>query len=187
MYIYYIEIYLKLYSAKLNHRILLGNFLTLNTPKKIIPARLLVKWTCFIVFVVLHVPIYKGETPYVALVLVFVVTLALLILWEVIENTLFVEIGWKFENRRDGPLNIFTDILFGTLGAIGTWLICHYVFVKEKKIWGLLRVRIDLISRLVNIILCDRTLYRLTFYSFFIYLIRINNYLNAFVYIIRMN
>ncbi|MBN1800016.1 MAG: hypothetical protein JW891_00825 [Candidatus Lokiarchaeota archaeon] len=82
------------------------------------------------------IPKYKGDTPYVALVLVFIVTLALLILWEIIENTLFFELGWKFENRRDSSLNIFTDILFGTLGAIGTWLICHYVFVKEKKIWG---------------------------------------------------
>ncbi|MFX1238178.1 MAG: hypothetical protein ACFFAS_12220 [Promethearchaeota archaeon] len=80
------------------------------------------------------IPKHKGHTPIISLLLVFILTVIALVLWEVIENTLLFEIGWKFEDRRDSPINITTDILFGILGALGMWLLCHIVFDKEKKI-----------------------------------------------------
>jgi hypothetical protein len=56
--------------------------------------------------------------PYwVMLVLVFVVA----IVWEILENTLFVAIGIKFEGRRDSLKNATWDVIFGIIGGSATW------------------------------------------------------------------
>jgi hypothetical protein len=81
------------------------------------------------------IPKAKGSTPIFSLLFVFILTLIVLILWEVLENTLLLSIGLKFENRMDSPQNIFTDIICGVLGSIGAWLFAKWVFEKEKKIW----------------------------------------------------
>lgn len=60
----------------------------------------------------------------------------IVILWEVLENILFIEIGWKFEGRADSWQNITTDILMGAVGSLGSWLVCYIIFVKEKNIWA---------------------------------------------------
>ena len=38
--------------------------------------------------------------------------------WDLIENTLFIEIGIKFENRRDSTVNVFSDVLFVCVGGL---------------------------------------------------------------------
>ena len=38
--------------------------------------------------------------------------------WDLIENTLFVEIGIKFENRRDSTINVFSDVFFVCAGGV---------------------------------------------------------------------
>ena len=48
------------------------------------------------------------------LVLVFVVA----IIWEILENTLLVDIGIKFEGRRDSLENAVWDIIFGIIGGV---------------------------------------------------------------------
>ncbi len=57
--------------------------------------------------------------PYwLMLVLVFVVA----IVWEILENTLFVKLGIKFEGRRDSFKNAVWDIIFGVIGGLATWI-----------------------------------------------------------------
>ncbi|MFX0019873.1 MAG: hypothetical protein ACFFBT_14600 [Promethearchaeota archaeon] len=82
------------------------------------------------------VPKNKGHTPIFSLLFVFICTMIIIILWEVLENTLFIEIGWKFEGRADSWQNITTDILMGAVGSLGSWLFCYIIFVKEKSIWA---------------------------------------------------
>ena len=81
------------------------------------------------------IPKARGDTPIFSLLLVFILTFIILIVWEVAENTLFIALGWKFEDRLDSPQNIFTDIVFGTIGAIGSWIFAYISFEKEKKHW----------------------------------------------------
>ena len=57
--------------------------------------------------------------PYwIMLVLVLVVA----IVWEIVENTLFVSIGIKFEGRRDSFKNALWDIIFGIIGGLAIWI-----------------------------------------------------------------
>ena len=55
--------------------------------------------------------------------LMLVLTICVGIGWEIIENTIFVETGLKFENRRDSPINAFWDILFVIIGALYIWIL----------------------------------------------------------------
>ncbi|MFX0026765.1 MAG: hypothetical protein ACFE8M_10140 [Candidatus Hermodarchaeota archaeon] len=82
------------------------------------------------------VPKNKGHTPIFSLLFVFICTIIIIVLWEVLENTLFIEIGWKFEGRADSWQNITTDILMGAVGSLGSWLFCYIIFIKEKNIWA---------------------------------------------------
>lgn len=81
------------------------------------------------------VPKAKGRTPLFSLLFVFILSLIVLIIWEIVENTLFLMIGLKFENRMDSLQNIFTDVIFGIIGCLGTWLFAYLTFEKDKKIW----------------------------------------------------
>lgn len=56
--------------------------------------------------------------PYwLMLVLVFLVA----IIWEILENTLFVNLGIKFEGRRDSFKNATWDVIFGIIGGSAAW------------------------------------------------------------------
>jgi hypothetical protein len=82
------------------------------------------------------IPKHNGKTPIFSLLFVFIVVLLILVLWEALENLVFINIGWKFENRLDSWQNITTDLLIGTFGGIVSWIFCHLVFVREKNIWA---------------------------------------------------
>jgi len=82
------------------------------------------------------IPKNKGHVPIFSLLLVFIITFVILIAWELLENLLFIEIGWKFEGRLDSWQNITTDIIFGIIGALISWLFCHLIFTKGKNIWA---------------------------------------------------
>ena len=82
------------------------------------------------------VPKHKGKVPIFSLLFVFILTIAILILWEALEYFLFIDLGWKFEGRADSWQNITTDLLIGMFGAIISWIFCHEVFVKDKNIWA---------------------------------------------------
>lgn len=82
------------------------------------------------------IPKKHGKTPIFSLFFVFIISLACIILWEVLENVLFIGLGWKFEGRLDSLQNITTDIIIGILGSLVSWLFCHEVFVKDKNIWA---------------------------------------------------
>ncbi|MHA1688385.1 MAG: hypothetical protein ACTSYC_06080 [Promethearchaeota archaeon] len=81
------------------------------------------------------IPKHQGKIPIFSLLFVFICTFTVLIIWELLENLLFIEFGWKFEGRADSWQNITTDILFGVMGALITWLYCYLVFEKDKKLW----------------------------------------------------
>ncbi len=81
------------------------------------------------------IPKSRGDTPILSLLAVFILTFIILIAWEVVENTLFLELNLKFGNRRDSPQNILTDIIFGTIGALGSLLWAYEAFEKGKKHW----------------------------------------------------
>jgi hypothetical protein len=80
------------------------------------------------------IPKSRGDTPILSLLAVFILTFIILIAWEVVENTLFIDIGWKFGDR-DSPQNILTDIVLGTIGALGMLLWAYEAFEKGKKHW----------------------------------------------------
>ncbi|MHA1490294.1 MAG: hypothetical protein ACTSRI_11645 [Promethearchaeota archaeon] len=82
------------------------------------------------------IPKNKGYTPIFSLLFVFICTLVILILWEFLENIIFIELGMKFEGRADSWQNILTDILLGVIGALCTWLFAYLIFEKDKNIWG---------------------------------------------------
>ncbi|KKN18243.1 hypothetical protein LCGC14_0957860 [marine sediment metagenome] len=53
-----------------------------------------------------------------------------MIIWEIIENTLLLEVGIK--PRPDSPQNIISDLIFGVFGA-GSQLILFNIYYEEKK------------------------------------------------------
>jgi len=64
------------------------------------------------------VPKHNGHTEWMALWFIFILAIGVLVLWEVLENSLFIAMGIKFEGRADSLQNIATDLLIGTLGAV---------------------------------------------------------------------
>ena len=52
-----------------------------------------------------------------------VLTVCVGIGWEIIENTIFVETGLKFENRRDSFANATWDVIFVIMGALYIWIL----------------------------------------------------------------
>ncbi len=45
------------------------------------------------------------------------------IVWEILENTVLLSWGFKFEGRRDSFANSFWDIIFVTIGGTIMWII----------------------------------------------------------------
>ncbi len=82
------------------------------------------------------IPKKKGKTPIFSLLFVFILTMFFVILWEIIENTVFIFFDWKFEGRADSWQNITTDMIFGAIGALGSWLFAYLIFEKDKNAWG---------------------------------------------------
>ena len=48
---------------------------------------------------------------------VMLIILLIAITWDLVENTFFIEIGIKFENRRDSTINIFSDVFFVSISG----------------------------------------------------------------------
>ena len=55
--------------------------------------------------------------------IMLILTICVGIGWEIIENTIFVETGLKFENRRDSFINAFWDVIFVIIGALYIWIL----------------------------------------------------------------
>ena len=91
----------------------------------------------FLIFSLFYtIPKNKGKTPIFSLLFVFIVVVLILVLWEALENFLFIDLGWKFEGRLDSWQNITSDLLIGAFGGILSWIFCYLVFVKERNIWA---------------------------------------------------
>ncbi|MHA2185519.1 MAG: hypothetical protein ACXAAI_11010 [Promethearchaeota archaeon] len=79
------------------------------------------------------IPKKHGKVPIFSLLLVFILTIILAVVWEIVENIVFLNLGWKFENRPDSWQNITTDILLCAVGGLGTWLFAYITFEKDKN------------------------------------------------------
>ena len=73
-----------------------------------------------------------GTTPIFSLLFVFILTIIFSIILVIVENLVFLDLGWKFEDRADSWQNITTDILLCAIGGLGTWLFAYITFEKEK-------------------------------------------------------
>lgn len=71
------------------------------------------------------IPTYIFQIPIYIIYywLMIVIVICFGIGWEILENTLLVSTGLKFENRRDSLKNALWDILFVTIGGFYTWII----------------------------------------------------------------
>ncbi|MGQ4875258.1 MAG: hypothetical protein ACTSVV_18700 [Promethearchaeota archaeon] len=91
----------------------------------------------FLFFSLLYtIPKLKDKKPILPWWGVIALTIAILIIWEIIENTLFIALGLKFEGRADSPQNTATDIILGILGMLGAFISAYYIIDKDKNIWG---------------------------------------------------
>jgi hypothetical protein len=61
-----------------------------------------------------------------------IITVACGILWEYVENTVFIDLGIKFEGRADSTINIITDIIFVGIGGLAMWYLAHKIFEEGK-------------------------------------------------------
>ncbi|MFX1365061.1 MAG: hypothetical protein ACFFCE_02550 [Promethearchaeota archaeon] len=82
------------------------------------------------------IPKKKGRTPIFSLLFVFILTIVCAILWEIIEHTILLALGWKFENRPDSWENMTTDVILCAIGGLGTWLFAYLIFEKDKSAFG---------------------------------------------------
>jgi hypothetical protein len=88
----------------------------------------------FLIFSLFYtIPKHKGKKPIFSLLFVFIVVVLILVLWEALENLLFISLGWKFEGRLDSWQNITTDLLIGAFGGIISWIFCHIASIKDKN------------------------------------------------------
>jgi hypothetical protein len=79
------------------------------------------------------IPKHQGKKPIFSLLFVFIVVVLILVLWEALENLLFINLGWKFEGRLDSWQNFTTDLLIGAFGGIVSWILCHIASIKDKS------------------------------------------------------
>jgi len=82
------------------------------------------------------IPKKKGRIPIFSLLFVFIITIVISITWEILENVLFLEMGWKFEGRMDSWPNMITDVFLGAVGGLGAWLFAYLIFEKDKSAFG---------------------------------------------------
>ena len=79
---------------------------------------------------------HAGKKPLLSLWNVWVIVMICAVLWEVVENVFFIQIGLKFEGRLDSWQNMTTDILLVGLGGIGAWIVCYILVSRQKKLLG---------------------------------------------------
>ena len=77
-----------------------------------------------------------GTTPIFSLLFVFLLTMICSVIWEIVENLVFLDLGLKFEDRADSWQNITTDLLLCAFGGLGTWLFAYITFEKDKNVFA---------------------------------------------------
>ena len=60
-------------------------------------------------------------------------TIVLGIIWEIIENTLGLVWGWKYQNQQDSIINIISDIILVGLGGLICLGFAYLLYEKVKK------------------------------------------------------
>ncbi|MFX0009647.1 MAG: hypothetical protein ACFE9R_04980 [Candidatus Hermodarchaeota archaeon] len=67
--------------------------------------------------------------------MILLFTIAVAIIWEILENTVILWWGWRPRNRRDSFVNALWDIIFVTIGGASTWLI-KWIVMDLNSILG---------------------------------------------------
>jgi uncharacterized protein YacL len=66
--------------------------------------------------------------------IVFIIgTIIFGIVWEIVENTLLFELGWKYQNQQDSIINIVSDIILVSLGGLICYGFAFLMYEKVKK------------------------------------------------------
>jgi len=81
------------------------------------------------------IPKHRGHTEWIALWFILILAIGVLVLWEVLEHTLFMNMGIKFEGRADSIPNLTTDLLLGTIGAVINCIFAK-IIVKRNRMWA---------------------------------------------------
>ncbi|MFW9785537.1 MAG: DUF2585 family protein [Candidatus Heimdallarchaeota archaeon] len=55
------------------------------------------------------------------------------IVWEIIENTIGMNMGWKYQNQQDSIVNIISDIILVSLGGLICFGFAQLLYEKVKK------------------------------------------------------
>ena len=66
------------------------------------------------------------------LVIFWVITLVVAVIWEILENTLLLFVGMKI--HFDSPSNIITDITIWGIGGLLSWYMTDLMFLSHKYI-----------------------------------------------------
>jgi len=84
------------------------------------------------------IPMSKDEGAsqvYLPLWAIWLITITIGIIWEIVENTILWEFNLKFEGRLDSIENLVMDIIFVAIGGLSSWLFAHLIFRYHKKPW----------------------------------------------------
>jgi len=81
------------------------------------------------------IPVHHGHKAWLPLWFIFILSMVVLILWEVVEHTIFIDLGIKFEGRADSIPNMTTDLILGAIGAGVNWIAAKKI-VKKEKMWA---------------------------------------------------
>jgi len=80
-------------------------------------------------------PKHHGHEAWLPLWAIYLFTFGILILWEILENVVFIAIGIKFENRPDSIPNIISDLSLGAIAALIN-LFAARIIVDKDKMWA---------------------------------------------------
>ncbi len=95
--------------------------------------------------------LFVGPAPiswYFILIFVLVVGVG----WEIIENTILLKLGLKYENRKDSFVNAFFDIIFVIGGGAATWLMKWIIMdvMGERGRWFYVSALISFLIMLIS-------------------------------------
>ncbi len=98
------------------------------------------------------IPLYNGKEVLISLRLCYVLTLIILVGWELLENLLFINIGIK--PKLDSPINITIDLVLGIIGAALQLIFARYVIEQKKNlsvyyVFGVISILINVGSLII--------------------------------------
>ena len=79
------------------------------------------------------IPKAKGRTPLFSLFFVFILSFIIFIAWEIVENTLVLSWGLKYQDRADSIVNGIFDVILVGIGGLICSAFAFLLYEKVKK------------------------------------------------------